>query len=109
MHQADASLSDPLLLWILVLLTLTSLQFAWRCHRAGVLAIFGRRAASSQMLLRLTTAASVPALLCSGWFALSPAVSDWAWLGTAHLALAWYGLRWLLPDGLAWSNATTAI
>lgn len=100
--QDDADqLSQALLMWLLLLLLSTVILFAWRCHRAGVLAAFGHTAASTSALLRLAIAASMPASLCAIWLAANPALGSWTTLGTAHLAVAWYGLRWLLPDGLA--------
>lgn len=100
MQDTVVATSHTLLLWLLMLLMLTVVLFGWRCYRAGVLAMFGRYPSSGQALMRLAAAASLPALLCSGWFSVNPELSAWAWLGTAHLAVAWYGLRWLLPDGL---------
>ena len=101
MQDAVIASSQTLMLWLLLLLMVTVLLFGWRCHRAGVLGTFGHHAASGQALLRLAIAASLPAALCSVWLAVEPELSTWAILGTAHLAVAWYGLRWLLPDDLA--------
>lgn len=101
MNDATTAASDSLLLWLLLLSTVTQALLLWRCHRAGVLAMFGHHATSGQALLRLSAAACLPALLCGVWFSLDPDLSAWAALGTAQLAIAWYGMRWLLPDGLA--------
>lgn len=100
MQDAPVTLSHQLLLWVLLLLIFTVCLFGQRCYRAGVFAMFGRYPATGMALARLTLAASLPALLCFVWFSLNPELSAWAWLGTGHLAIAWYGLRWLLPDGL---------
>ena len=108
MPDATVAVSDTFLLWLLVLLIVTALLFGWRCQRAGVLALFGHCAMTASALSRLAIAAVLPALLCGGWFVLNPELSHWAWLGTAHLAVGWYGLRWLLPDGLATRSTATA-
>ena len=104
MQDAADQLSQTLLMWLLLLLTTTLVLFAWRCHRAGVLAAFGHTASSTAALIRLAIAASMPAFLCALWLAANPELGNWATLGTAHLAAAWYGLRWLLPDGLVLST-----
>ena len=103
--QDDANhLPQTLLMWLLLLLITTLIVFAWRCYRAGVLAAFGHTAASTGALIRLAIAASMPGALCAVWLAIDPELGNWATLGTAHIAAAWYGLRWLLPDGLARST-----
>ena len=101
MQNATNQLDQTLLMWLLMLLIMTLILFAWRCHRAGVLAAFGHTASSTAALIRLAIAASVPGALCAVWLAVDPELGDWATLGTAHFAAAWYGLRWLLPDGVA--------
>lgn len=103
MQNAANQPSETLLLWLLWLLMTTLVLFAWRCHRAGVLAAFGHSAASATALIRLAIAASMPAALAAVWLVANPDIGSWAALGTTHLALAWYGLRWLLPDGLVLS------
>lgn len=109
MQNTVATTSHTLLLCLVMLLMLTVLLFGLRCYRAGVFAMFGRCAATGQALARLTVAASLAALLCTAWFSLNPEPSAWAWLGTAHLAVAWYGLQWLLPDGLNQPPNVTAV
>ncbi len=104
MQNAANQPSETLLMWLLLLLMTTLVLFAWRCHRAGVLAAFGHTAASTTALVRLAVAASIPGALCAIWLAVDPELGNWATLGTTHLAAAWYGLHWLLPDGLAQSN-----
>jgi len=97
----NAESSVELLEWLLLLLIATTLSFAWRCHRAGVFAAFGHEVPQACALLRLGTACALPALLGAIWLWLAPALSMWAELGLLHLLTSWYGLRWLLPDGLA--------
>ena len=108
MQDTVNQISDILLMWLLLLLSTTFFFFVWRCHRAGIIAAFGRHACSTASLIRLAVAAGVPALLCGIWLAANPERSDWAWLGTAHLAATWYGLRSLLPDGLISRSESTA-
>ncbi len=100
MQDAAVSHGSNLLTWILLLLIVTASLFWWRCYRAGVFAAFGRRAPTWQSLVRVGVAAGMPAILCSGWIAIWPELSLWAMLGMMHLAMSWYGMRWLLPDGL---------
>lgn len=100
MQDATHQPSEALLMWLLLLLIATLILFAWRCHRAGVLASFGHTAATTTALVRLAIAACMPAALSAIWLVANPALGSWAALGTAHLAVAWYGQRWLLPDGL---------
>lgn len=100
MQNATNQPSEALLMWLLIILMTTLAVFAWRCHRAGVLATFGHAAASTAALIRLAAAASMPAALSAIWLVANPELASWAALGTAHLAVAWYGQRWLLPDGL---------
>lgn len=95
--------SESQLMWLLLILMTTLVLFAWRCDRAGVLASFGHSAATATALIRLAIAASMPAAPSAIWLAANPGTGNWAALGTAHLALAWYGLCWLLPDGLVLS------
>jgi hypothetical protein len=109
MQDAANQPSESLLMWLLLLLITTLALFAWRCHRAGVLATFGHTAASTTALIRLAVAASMPAALSAIWLFVNPQIASWAALGTAHLAVAWYGQRWLLPDGLVLSTHEPAM
>ena len=109
MQNAANQPSETLLMWLLLLLMTTLVLFAWRCHRASVLASFGHSAASATALIRLAIAASMPAALSAIWLVANPEIGSWAALGTAHLALAWYGLHWLLPDGLVLSTHEAAM
>ena len=99
MHEA-AIITTDLLEWLLLLLIATTLVFAWRCHRAGVFSAFGSAAPDWPTITRLGIAAALPGVFGAFWLWLAPAWSAWAALAIAHLALTWYGLRWLLPDGL---------
>jgi hypothetical protein len=101
MQRAAVSQGSNFLAWMLLLLIVTALLFGWRCYRAGVLAAFGRRPPTWQALARVGIAAGFPSLLCIAWIAIRPEISAWTALGMLHLAASWYGLRWLLPDGLA--------
>lgn len=101
MQYAVVSQDRNLLLWMLLLLIVTAMLFGWRCYRAGVLAAFGRRPPTWQALVRVGVAAGLPSLLCIAWMTIRPEISAWTVLGVLHLATSWYGLRWLLPDGLA--------
>jgi hypothetical protein len=100
MQDAEVADGNTLLMWMLLLLIVTASLFWWRCHRAGVFAAFGRHPPAWPSLVRVGVAAGMPAVLCSGWIAIWPESSLWAMLGMLHLATSWYGLRWLLPDGL---------
>lgn len=101
MQYAVVSQDRNLLLWMLLLLIVTATLFGWRCYRAGVLAAFGRRPPTWQALARVGVAAGLPSLLCVAWMTIRPEISAWTVFGMLHLATSWYGLRWLLPDGLA--------